>query len=82
MSNHIVGVKTDDGIEWHVTHVSGPDYDTLCSVDASDAGGGTYGTVVAAHGQKVTCVQCYRLWNGIRALGLRSYNFSDAARTG
>lgn len=84
----IIGVRTepegdgfDNAIEWHITNVTGNDYATACALDADDPfGAGTYGVVAPPAGTKITCAQCFALWQGFRSLRLREVNFSPEAQ--
>lgn len=70
-----VGVLIDGEETWHAPSVAGPDYDTLCGIDANDSEVGTFGTIEPKRGQKITCVQCYGIWQGVTAMRLRESNF-------
>ena len=69
-----IGVQVGDSVEWHAPGVVS-DYDTLCGLDANDSGIDTHGVVQARKGQKITCVQCKTIWEGTKALRLRSTDF-------
>jgi len=74
-----VGVRTEvDGkivVEWHAPPIGGPDYHTLCCVDADDPVTGTHGTVDPRKAQKITCAQCHRVWSGVLGLHLKPEDF-------
>ena len=70
-----VGVLIDGEETWHAPSVAGPDYDTLCGIDANDSEVGTFGTIEPKRGHKITCVQCYGIWQGVTAMRLRESNF-------
>lgn len=71
----VLGVDIDGVVEWHAPNVAGPDYDTLCGVDADDPAIGHEGLIPAKRGQKITCMQCKMIWEGVVALKLRKSNF-------
>lgn len=70
-----VGVQVGDLIEWHAPSVTN-EYDTLCGLDAEDSKIDTHGLVQAGRGQKITCEQCKTIWEGVKALRLRSTDFT------
>lgn len=70
-----VGVLIEGEKTWHAPPVAGPDYDTLCGIDANDSAVGTYGTVEPKRGQKITCTRCYAIWHGVVAMRLRASSF-------
>lgn len=78
-----VGVKTDvDGrivVEWHAPPIPGPDYETLCCLDANDPVTGTHGVVKPKPRQKITCSHCRRIWSGVLALNLCATDFAREA---
>jgi hypothetical protein len=71
-----VGVLIDGVVEWHAPGVAGPDYDTLCGIDANDPTIGHHGLVPAKRGQKITCMNCKMIWEGVVALNLRMASFA------
>lgn len=70
-----VGVLVDGVVEWHAPRVAGPDYDTLCGIDAHDPEVGHQGLVPTKRGQKINCPECKRVWEGVLALRLRKSSF-------
>lgn len=70
-----VGVLIDGVATWHAPGVSGPDYDTLCGIDANDPAVGHEGLIPAKRGQKITCGECRRVWERVVALNLRKASF-------
>lgn len=68
----VIGIRHEDGnggqfIEWHASgYGSGADYDSLCGCDGDDARAGTFGTVTAPRGRKITCPACFQMWSDWR----------------
>ena len=72
------GIQTNPArrAQWHAPGVFGPDYDTLCGIDANDPTIGHEGLVTAKRGQKITCMNCKMIWQGVVAMNLRKASFA------
>lgn len=79
MSKAIVGVDILGEISWHVAGVAS-DYTTLCGIDACDPEIGHNGVVDTPKGQKVTCQQCYHMWERLQRMNLREASFDPEAK--
>ena len=82
LADKVVGVLVEGEItEWHVVggNAGGPDYDTLCGLDANDPTLGLMGTVEPKRGQKVTCAQCFIQWRSVITLRMRMSDFATEA---
>ncbi|MGD2065594.1 MAG: hypothetical protein PVI43_00305 [Candidatus Bathyarchaeota archaeon] len=75
--SRVIGVRESDGVIWHAINCFPTDYDTLCGLDANDPyiHVGTFGTVKAPPGQKITCPQCISVFTGFREAGFRKSDF-------
>ena len=76
-TDKIIGVDIDGQVEWHAASIGATDYHTMCGLDAIDPEIGHQGTVPAVRGAKINCLQCKAMFDGFRALGLRSSDFAD-----
>lgn len=56
-----IRVKTDEGLSVHCVSHDG-NYDTLCSIDASDRSLGHLGTIPVAINTKIDCVTCKNIF--------------------
>lgn len=72
MTKHMVGIRTDEGDEFHIGAPPGPDYHTLCGVDADDPAIGHHGVTPVPRGQVVTCQQCKSIYQFVKLLRLGS----------
>ena len=70
-----IGVLEEGGFtSWHIPPPGWGGYDTLCGLDGNDSHVGTFGVIQGKN--KITCIQCYDIWKGVKAMKYRESDFN------